>query len=260
MLRGRHCISRRIRWRLDLAGCVIKHTDTTTQEQSMMMRGSSGRNGGFGPAPLPQMAPPQRVGMAAASSGRNGGFAPVGGFAAGSGLFGPSVGAFDAPSSEMQELRDEVQRFKTLEQPTVTIQGRTLHKVSYSFLAANIPEYAAPGATCDGCSAPIAGESAVWHAMPQGAEAGGCDCCAACALQFLPPAPAPVAAAPEVATFGAPMSFFMAAASSGRGGGFGPAASQRGEMGSRSPSPDRAGMFRASSGRDGGFGSFGGAS
>ena len=236
MLRGGHCITRRIiRWRLDLAGCVIKHTDTTTQEQSMMMRGSSGRNGGFGPA-------------------------PVGGFAAGSGLFGPSVGAFDAPSSEMQELRDEVQRFKTLEQPTVTIQGRTLHKVSYSFLAANIPEYAAPGATCDGCSAPIAGESAVWHAMPQGAEAGGCDCCAACALQFLPPAPALVAAAPEVATFGEPMGMFMAAASSGRGGGFGPAASQRGEMGSRSPSPDRAGMFRASSGRDGGFGSFGGAS
>ena len=82
--------------------------------------------------------------------------------------------------------------------------------------------------------------------MPQGTETGGLDCCAACALGFLPPVPAPASmwgsGFKPAASKG--VSFGMPAASSGRDGGFGPAAPQK----------VRAWLSGVSSGRDEGFG------
>ena len=78
------------------------------------------------------------------------------GAAAGGGVFG---------AKSLLELQQEVRRQQ--EQATIVINGRSLHKVSFDFLAANFPEYQQLGALCDGCATTIQGHAAVWHAAPQ---------------------------------------------------------------------------------------------
>ena len=74
----------------------------------------------------------------------------------------------DASAAELQRLQQEVQRLRQQEhQATIVINGRSLHKVSFDFLAANFPAYQQLGALCDGCATTIQGHAAVWHAAPQ---------------------------------------------------------------------------------------------
>ena len=99
--------------------------------------------------------------------------------------------------------------------------------------------------------------------FPQGGETGGLDCCTACAIPYLAPvAPVgpspggfPAPPPPVIPALGPPMRAGMAFRSSGRDGGFGPAAA----------APVGFGMLARSSGRGGAFlqppapGTFGGA-
>ena len=98
------------------------------------------------------------VGFGAPKPGATAGAAKPFGAAAGGGAFG---------AKPLLELQQEVRRLRQQEQATIVINGRSLHKVSFDFLAANFPAYRQRGALCDGCATTIQGHAAVWHAAPQ---------------------------------------------------------------------------------------------
>ena len=127
------------------------------------------------------------------------------------------------PERQRQPRPEPQQEWQPQEQQTIVIRGRVLHKVSCVFLAANIPGYQR-GANCDVCRKVIDGQSTLWHDGPRFGEAGGWDCCTACAPRCVPvaaPAAAPVAAPAARASAGSFNFPAGAAGPSSFGGGFG---------------------------------------
>lgn len=98
-------------------------------------------------------------------------------------VYGSPAAASLAGIGKAEELQAEIRRLQQQEQPTIVIDGRSCHKVSFAFLAVNLDGYSR-GGHCDGCGKDISGHSSLWHATAKPGEAGGLDCCLSCALPY----------------------------------------------------------------------------